>query len=268
LAERRADGTLVFRLDDYAYRLAVGPGGSDDVAFVGWEVADESALRALSERLKRNGVSVTDGTGGLAEERCVRRLIFFLDPQGIRHEAFWGPLLQPQIPFTSPRSIGPFVTGRQGLGHVVFRTADIEGQTRFFCDVLGFRLSDLIDVVRPGGSRHFVFMHCSPRHHSLAFATGAPTKKLSHLMLQTTRLDDVGITYDLASALGYPIAATLGRHTNDRMFSFYVNSPSGWDVEFVSDPLTIDDESSWNVRQYDRTSVWGHQRSPRPAPVP
>jgi 2,3-dihydroxybiphenyl 1,2-dioxygenase len=259
VADRRADGTLVFRLDDYAYRIAVAPGASDDLAYLGWEVATPDALDRLADRLQRQGVAVTIEDDELAHERRALRVISFRDPDGIRHEAFAGPLLQPQDPFVSPRSIGAFVTGDQGLGHVVLVTEDLERAERFASDALGFRVSDYIDTVTPKGRRRFTFFHCSARHHSLALARIPSTKKLAHIMLQTTEIDDVGLTYDLAQQQGRHIAATLGRHTNDRMFSFYVSSPSGFDVEFGADPLTLDD-ATWHVRRYDKTSVWGHVR--------
>lgn len=265
LADRRENGTIVFRLDDYAYRLAVAPGPSEDVVYIGWEVADEAALISLQERLREHGVDVVVEDGTVARSRCVRRLLSFTDPDGIRHEAFVGPLQQSQKPFASPRSIGDFVTGEQGLGHIVLVTQDIERQQKFFCEVVGFRLSDYIDI--PASKRRFVFMHCSPRHHSLALAQLPSPKKLAHLMLQTSSSDDVGLTYDLAQQMGFPIAATLGRHTNDRMFSFYVRTPSQWEVEFGADPLLID-EASWHVRQYDATSVWGHVRAAPGASAP
>jgi len=50
---------------------------------------------------------------------------------------------------------------------------------------------------------------------------------------------------------------TLGEHSNDRMFSFYVRSPSGFNLEFGWGGITID-EANWQVRQYDRLSLWGH----------
>ena len=258
VADRRPDGTLVFRLDDYVYRVAVAPGPADDLAFLGWEVRDEPAFAALGERLERQGVAVTREDDALAADRRVKMLLSFRDPDGIRHEAFVAPLLQPQRPFVSPRSIGAFVTGDQGLGHAVLVTTDLARQQRFFCEVLGFGLSDYIDQTGPAGTRSFVFMHCSNRHHSFALAQIPSPKKLAHIMFQTTDIDDVGLTYDLAQQLAYPIVATLGRHTNDRMFSFYVRSPSGFEIEFGADAIEIDE--GWHVRRYDRTSAWGHVR--------
>ena len=35
-----------------------------------------------------------------------------------------------------------------------------------------------------------------------------------------------------AQAAQVPVTATLGRHTNDRMVSFYVRTPAGFEVEF------------------------------------
>ena len=46
-------------------------------------------------------------------------------------------------------------------------------------------------------------------------------------------------------------------HPNDRMFSFYARTPSGFDVEFGWGGRKIDD-ATWKVDRYDRMSVWGH----------
>ena len=49
----------------------------------------------------------------------------------------------------------------------------------------------------------------------------------------------------------------LGRHTNDLMTSFYVRTPSGFEVEYGTGRL-IDDES-WETGAYDAQSIWGHK---------
>jgi extradiol dioxygenase len=49
----------------------------------------------------------------------------------------------------------------------------------------------------------------------------------------------------------------LGRHSNDRMISFYAETPSGFNLEFGSGAITITPET-WVVRHYDRPSLWGH----------
>ena len=53
-----------------------------------------------------------------------------------------------------------------------------------------------------------------------------------------------------------PINRTLGRHTNDHMVSFYMASPSGFEVEYGWGARTVDD-STWQVQQHTTGSMWG-----------
>lgn len=52
--------------------------------------------------------------------------------------------------------------------------------------------------------------------------------------------------------------STLGRHANDEMISFYVRTPSGFDIEYGHGGLTVDDRT-WVARQTTAHSVWGHR---------
>ena len=38
------------------------------------------------------------------------------------------------------------------------------------------------------------------------------------------------------------MSATLGRHMNDQMLSFYMRTPGGFDVEFGCEGLEVDDD--------------------------
>ena len=261
LAQRTGDGTAHFRLDDYASRIALHPGPANDLAYAGWELGAAEDLRSLTDRLRAAGVDVTTEPAGLARSRNVCELISFRDPDGLRHEAFYGPLLVPESPFKSPRPISGFVTGSQGCGHIVLAVADPEAEVRFFVDVLGFRISDFIDVETPAGAFHLTFLHCSSRHHSIALAQRRGNEsRLHHVMLEVNELDDVGSTYYLAQQSGYVISSTLGRHTNDNMLSFYVTTPAGFSIEYGWGGLEVDD-GTWHVRRYRETSTWGHVRT-------
>jgi hypothetical protein len=57
---------------------------------------------------------------------------------------------------------------------------------------------------------------------------------------------------------GATLATTLGRHTNDQMVSFYVITPSGFEVEYGWGGRLIDD-SVWQVQRHDRGALWGHK---------
>jgi 2,3-dihydroxybiphenyl 1,2-dioxygenase len=257
-----SDGTLFLKMDEYHHRFALHANGHDDVDFVGWEVADEHALNAIRGQLEEAGVALAAGSADLAAQRRVVDLIVFDDPDGVRTEVFYGPLVNYDRPFASPRAISGFETGTQGLGHIVLAVEDVERSIHFYRDVLGMRISDFVQTSRmaPAGSasRRMAFFHCNPRHHSVAFLGASIKPRLRHFMLQTQSLDDVGSTYTLCQDEGVPVNRTLGRHTNDHMVSFYMESPSGFEVEYGWGARTVDD-STWQVQQHATGSMWGHR---------
>ena len=53
-----------------------------------------------------------------------------------------------------------------------------------------------------------------------------------------------------------PLSATLGRHMNDQMVSFYVKPPGGFDVKYGCEGLTVDD-AKWVARESTAVSYWG-----------
>jgi len=255
-----ANGAARFRIDEAAWRFHVEAGGADDVSFVGFEVAGPAELEAVVQRLAKGGVAVGNGDPDRLAERGVLGLATCKDPDGLDVEIFYGPTLRTETPFVSPQAVVRFVTGDQGLGHVVLTTRDMEAARRFYADLLGFRLSDVIRM-RLGPERSFdlEFFHCNARHHTVALAPIPAPKRLHHFMIQVPTLDEVGFAMERAEARGAPIAQTLGRHTNDRMVSFYVRSPAGFEVEYGFGALEVD-EATWRVTRHDKPSSWGHKR--------
>ena len=253
------DGALFLRMDEYHHRFVVHPHGNDDVAYIGWEVADAHALEAIAAQLQAAGAPVMHGTANQARARRVADLIIVQDPNGIALEIFYGPLVQYDTPFAPPRAITGFVTGEQGLGHIVLAVDDLESSLHFYRDVLGMRISDfIVREMQPGALQRMAFFHCNPRHHSLAFLAVQRPKRLLHFMLQTQSLNDVGATYDLCQDQGVPLTRGLGRHTNDHMVSFYMQTPSGFEVEYGWGARVVDD-ATWRVQQHTQGSIWGHR---------
>ncbi len=249
-----------FRLDDLAWRIAVEPGAADDLAYVGFEVAGPAELAAAGERLSEAGVAVGNGNPELLAERGVLGLISCQDPDGLAVEVFYGPTLRAETPFASPAGVTAFVTGDQGLGHIVLSTKDMAAARRFYQDILGFRLSDIIRMrAGPQFSFEMEFYHCNPRHHTLALMPIPMPKRLHHFMIQVPTLDGVGFALERATAAATPITAGLGRHTNDQMVSFYSRTPAGFEVEFGQGAIEVDD-ATWRVGRHDKPSSWGHKR--------
>jgi 2,3-dihydroxybiphenyl 1,2-dioxygenase len=259
---RDPDGSLFLRMDEYHHRFIVHPTGKDDLAYIGWEVATEQAMEALAEQLRQAEVPVTAGTAEEAEARRVAGLIKFADPNAIPSEIFYGPLVMFDKPFQSPRAISGFKTGDLGLGHFVISVDDLDRSLHFYRDVLGLRISDFVNISpAPQIKVKVAFFHCNPRHHTIAFAQmPRASRRLNHFMLQLESLNDVGTTYDLCQAQEVPIVMKLGKHTNDHMVSFYLRTPSGFNVEYGWGAREVDD-ATWQVQTHTAGSIWGHQGS-------
>lgn len=253
------DGAHRLRLDDRNWRIAVEAGASDDLSFAGFEVANDAELDALIARLTACGIAVTLDDGKLAADRGVSRLVHCTDPLGIRVEIVCGSTRRHEIPFVSPKAVSGFVTGDQGLGHVVLGTDDMAAMRAFYIDGLGFALSDRIRMTVGGTPTQLEFYHCNPRHHTLALVPLRRPRRIFHFMVQAQSVDDVGFALDRAMAAGSRITSTLGRHTNDHMLSFYAGTPGGIEVEFGCGARTVDD-ATWIVELHHRPSIWGHKR--------
>jgi extradiol dioxygenase len=247
--------------DDRPGRLTVTAGDRNRVNRIGWELPDAEELERAAAQLSDAGVEVRRATDERRHAARVRDLISFTDPSGFTHELFWGQLVVPNS-FRAGRAMSGFVTAGQGLGHVVLIVPDLAAALDFDRRVLGFRVSDEIDM---HGNR-LVFFHVNSRHHSLAIMGVPGARGLHHLMLQVDSLDDVGAAHDLCADRGIPLAMTLGRHTNDRMFSFYLRSPSGFEIEYGWGADVVYDEDQWVVTHMQSTSIWGHRPGDAPPP--
>jgi 2,3-dihydroxybiphenyl 1,2-dioxygenase len=255
LASRGEDGALSFRMDGHAHRVFVQPGPADDVAFVGWQLDGADALAGLVERLRAAGVDVTQGSAADAARRHVAALARFRDPGGVPTEIFHGPELAAG-PFQGSVVRSGFVADERGLGHVVV-SAERQDETRaFYCDLLGFRLSDRIVAEIHGFHADMLFLHANRRHHSVAFGE-RQDRRIHHFMVEVRALDDVGLALDRTLRAGLRVMHTLGRHPNDRMLSFYARTPSGFQFEVGWGGRDVDD-ATWEPTTYDHISEWGH----------
>jgi 2,3-dihydroxybiphenyl 1,2-dioxygenase len=244
---------LRFRMDAKPWRIAVTTAAYDRVDCAGWEFDDAAQLLMTVERLRQAGLKVAEGTDAECALRNVARLLRFRDPAGNGVELCLAHADQPDAP-RFPRPISGFITGRLGLGHVVYSTPDIVGISRFYEDLLGFRLSDFAD--EPFAAR---FLHLNPRHHSLAFVQ-TPQTCVHHLMVEYAALDDVGQALDRALLEEGRVAVTLGRHSNDWVTSFYMASAAGMMIEAGWGGRAIP-LSDWKAtRLDDGPSLWGHER--------
>jgi 3,4-dihydroxy-9,10-secoandrosta-1,3,5(10)-triene-9,17-dione 4,5-dioxygenase len=254
--------SLYLRMDDFPARLVIVPGERDRLMVSGWETGNAAELQEIRDNLSAAGVAFKEGTADQLQDRRVHELIVFEDTSGNTLEVFHGAALEHR------RVVSPyghkFVTGEQGLGHVVLTTDDDQASLRFYRDVLGFKLRDSMRlppqmVGRPadGEPAWLRFLGCNPRHHSLAFLPMPNPTGIVHLMVEVEESDDVGLCLDRALRKKVKMSASLGRHVNDLMLSFYMKTPGGFDIEFGCEGREVEDES-WVARESTAVSLWGH----------
>ncbi|MEM8561861.1 MAG: VOC family protein [Pseudomonadota bacterium] len=270
LEHRPAPELSQYRMDTWKQRLSLYPSAADGVAHLGWEVSDRAAVDALKHTLSAADVAATDLTREECEERGVLGGTWFRDPfMQVRHELFWGPTILSEQ-FAPARPMQGYVTGDHGMGHVVLMTPRQEDAVAFFTEVLGFRVSDIMDFggERWGGHYRHVFLHCNARHHSMAIMSppaGGEGEVLNHLALTVQSFDDLGYAYDIVREKQIPVLMTLGRHVNDLATSFYVGNPSQSAIEMAWGGVEIGDD--WSVKHYDDTKIWGHHLYLPPRPL-
>jgi 2,3-dihydroxybiphenyl 1,2-dioxygenase len=252
-------GAATWRNDGRAQRLVVRPGPANDAVAVGFEAVDEAAFAATVERLAGMGLAVEEDAD-LAAERRVDRLV--------RTPAPWGPDVEVVLgsadaatPFASDLVPGGFLTEGVGFGHVVLATTAFDESVDLLTRGLGFVRSDWLETeIADGIELEVRFFHCNARHHTVALARApfALPQTLHHVMVELNERDDVGAAFDRLWATDLGIPNGLGRHDNDGMFSFYLRTPAGFQIEVGHGARVITDD--WDDdRAYDAISAWGHQ---------
>ena len=257
--EPTTSGARTWRNDHRAHRVIVEPGSANDAVAVGFEVIDAQAFNNTVARLRAAGLAVIEDNEAAGRRRVARLA---------RTKTPWGPnaeivlaLADAPTPFSSALVPGGFLTDKVGFGHVVFATTAFDESAAFLTDGLGFRQSDWLEMeIAEDIVLEVRFYHCNARHHTVALAR-APfelPQLMHHMMFEVNERDDVGGAFDRLWASELAIPNGLGRHDNDGMFSFYLQTPAGFQIEMGHGARVITD--TWNDnRAYDAISAWGHQ---------
>ena len=261
-ARDAADGAALYRIDQRPFRFRIERSTRDWFKAAGYEVSDGSALETLAAAIRASGRPVDD----FAAQDCILRGVAAgfrtSDPAGNGLEFFHGDS-RADTPFISPIGVPNFVTGEMGMGHAVFSAPNFQEVLAFHRDVVGFHETDMpaFHLMGPEAPpMHFAFLHAdNGRHHSIAFGEGPiPPSGAVHIMLEYPNLVEVGKAHDRMKQFGYAESATFGQHFNDQTVGFYVQTPSGFDLELGCDSLVID-PANWQVTQHKGISIWGHE---------
>ncbi len=140
------------------------------------------------------------------------------------------------------------------LSHLLIFSSDIDRAMGFYCDLLGFRLSDRsADVLAFTHGAH------SSDHHLLALAK-SEGPGLHHASWSVARVDEVGMGMEQMLAAGYTEGWGVGRHVIGSNYFYYARDPWGGFCEFSCDIDFIDEQTQWPSGDYppeDSMYLWG-----------
>jgi 3,4-dihydroxy-9,10-secoandrosta-1,3,5(10)-triene-9,17-dione 4,5-dioxygenase len=258
-----AEGARFLRMDNHPFRFMVESGEQDRMLATGLEYRGKSDWQSVCDALSEAGHNVTTGSAEEAQRRCVSGYVSLQDPSGNTVELYYGRKLD-YAPLNSPVGVKGFVTGDEytgdmGFGHAVLPAPDMEATIAFYTELIGLAVCD--DLYPPIPDSRVVFMHAdNPRQHSLALYNQPHPAGVVHIMVEVETLDEVGLALDRVKKAGLPLLATLGRHVNDNMCSFYVLAPGGIAVEYGYDGLLVDWDS-YTPTVSTEGDLWGHEYS-------
>lgn len=260
LEEERED-ILAFRIDAHQRRLIVRRGVAEDVVAIGIQLHDDSALQEVKSRLLQRKIAFMHGDQQGALERGVKAYWTLEGPKKMSVEFFTDALItsEPLRMLTSG-----FITGSSGMSHAAITSRKPEKILQFWQEIFDARVSDTIEEKIAGVMMDIKFLRFNERHHSIAIAATRGLRmdpirtKVQHINLLVTSMDDLVAAYRRLLNLGFEMAHEIGQHPNDKELSFYVQSPSGFEVELGWNALTVD-EATWKVNDYYGISLWGHK---------
>lgn len=186
-------------------------------------VPDKAAVDALHDRAKGFGAEVLgapsalDGPGGGYG-------FDFRDPDGMAYRVAADVMRHADAEDAPDRP--------DKLSHVVLNSERVDEQTQWFCDMLGFKVSDRTERMH--------FIRCSSDHHSIAFARmGGPS--LNHVAFEMPSWDALMRGAGRMKSNGFPVEWGLGRHgPGNNIFTYFIE-PNGLVIEYTTDVQQVDD---------------------------
>ncbi|MEL6233770.1 MAG: VOC family protein [Pseudomonadota bacterium] len=233
LAHREND-TIYLRgtgAEPFLYALTEGP--VFGIEYIHFAMPDRAATQALFDQVSARGATITRALGAF-EDFPAGWGFEMLDPDQrrlrVRTEA---RTLDPAPDWAKPRKVS----------HVVLNTPEMEAVRDWYCDVLGFRVSDY-------SADQMVFLRCNSEHHAIALVRGQYAS-VNHVAFELPSIDEFMRSIGRMKQKGHVPTWGPGRHGPGNNPFAYFCSPSGFVIEFTADVQQID-EATHAVKVWSR----------------
>jgi catechol 2,3-dioxygenase-like lactoylglutathione lyase family enzyme len=214
-------------------------------ARLGFQVAPDTNIADIRKGVETEGLSCqtrNDAVPGIPQ------MLSFEDSKGTICDVFAA-----QTPIGQPKAVAGI--GPIKLGHLAFVVEDPKKHSDFYAKVLGFRVSDWIQD-------WFVFMRCSPDHHTINFVKGKRTQ-MHHVAFELKDWAQVQIACDFLGARKIPIIWGPGRHGPGHNIYTYHRNPDDQIIEMFTELDKMLDERlgyfeprPWHRDHPQRPKVW------------
>jgi 2,3-dihydroxy-p-cumate/2,3-dihydroxybenzoate 3,4-dioxygenase len=215
------DGTAFLRCSEDHHSLALYRCDRPGLKRAGFEMKSEKALDDLAGRLAGEGLAIHAIPDAERRQLGLGRAFRISEPHTGATYEFYASMRQ-----WGGQPFRPSVAKIQRLGHFVLKVPDFDGACRFHTEVLGFRVSDIID-----DTIQFMRCHPNPYHHGVGLGRASEVL-LHHVNFMVTEVDDIGRGISRFSKSQVPIVNGPGRHPpSGSMFLYYLD-PDGITVEY------------------------------------
>jgi catechol 2,3-dioxygenase-like lactoylglutathione lyase family enzyme len=211
---------------------------------LGFQIGIEDDLKEFEKQTATHGIKtqrVNDPGPSIAE------MITFEDPKGTVMEVFKrGEFSQQKFP---NKGVVP-----HKLGHVAFFVRDVKRTTDFYCDVLGFRVSDWM-------GDFFSFLRCGPDHHTINLMRSEDDRHF-HTAFELRDWGHMLTACDYLSLNGYKLLWGPGRHGIGHNLFTYHRAPNGLITELfaqldqMNEELGYFEPRPWHRDRPQRPKVW------------
>jgi len=121
------------------------------------------------------------------------------------------------------------------LGHVAYRVKDVAQVVKFYCEVLGFRVSDW-------RGDYFVFMRCNTDHHTVNFIIDEKPQ-LHHIAFEVIDWSEIHKAVDYLAANQIHLVWGPGRHVIGHNVATYHRNADNVRVEIFTEMDQMKDEA-------------------------
>ena len=219
----------------------------DEVALkrLSFQVAPDSDFAAIAKKLGDLGIKSKRRSGispGIADA------LVFTDIKGTLIELFT------DYRFIEDDGVQAVITPLK-LGHVAYRVTDVQAVTKFYTEVLGFRVSDWRDTT-------FSFLRCNTDHHTVNFVVD-PKPQLHHIAFEVKDWPEIHRACDFLAKNKIQLVWGPARHIIGHNIAAYHRNSDYVRVELFCEMDLMKDEAlgyfdprPWHQDRPQRPKVW------------